>query len=44
MAEAVAAGEDVKSEEIKQLAKEKKEEEHCKATMDVSKAKEHMQQ
>lgn len=34
IAEAVAAGEDVKSEEIKQLAKEKKEEEHCKATMD----------
>ena len=34
IAEAVAAGEDVKSEEIKQLAKEKKEEEHCKTTMD----------
>jgi len=34
IAEAVAAGEDLKSEEIRQLAEEKKEEEHCKATLD----------
>lgn len=34
IAEAAAAGEDLKSEEIRQLAEEKKEEEHSKATLD----------
>ena len=37
IAETAAAGEDLKSEEIRQLAEEKKEEEHSKATLEQMK-------